>query len=876
MTMTTMLPVRASVACLFYLLLCIIAMPAFAKSFYAFESGQVRPVAMSAGGQFLYVTNTPDNRLEIFRISEAALIPIASVPVGMEPVAVAAGSNGTIWVVNKLSDSVSVVRKDANGFRVFRTLPVGDEPQDIVFGGPNRNLVFVSAARRDLERPKQPLIGNADVWVFDADAVDQPETPEPLKVINMFTDVPRALAVSNDGNSVFVASHFSGNRTTVISDDVVAGDIPPPLDNADGIPAPGTALIVRNENGQWLDAADRDWSDKVNFTLTDFDIFRIDASAAVPALVERLEGVGTTLFNMAVNPVTGEVYVSNLEVRNHVRFEGPGVHGGTTLNGNIASSRITVISQGQAKPRDLNKHIDFTRPLGTLQEKAASLAFPLEMAVSSDGKKLYVAALGSGKIGVFDTTELRNDSFVPDPANHIELTGGGPTGVVLDETRDQLYALTRFDNSVSVIDLITNQEVSRAAMYNPEPASLVAGRRFLYDARLSSSRGNAACASCHIFGDKDELAWNLGNPDGQVEDNPNIFVVDPLPFDDISFHPMKGPMTTQSLRGMANHGPMHWRGDKTGGNDPGSGDPMDEVAAFKLFNSAFPNLLGRESELPDAAMQAFADFALQLTYPPNPLRNKDNSLTESQTLGREFYFTFPTFFGSSCNDCHVLSVVDGFFGSDGRSVNVRGPQVMKVPHLRNAYTKAGIGRTNGELSTTRFKAFSYGHAGSTPTIKDLLANQDAGRFDFPGGPAQRRDVSNWVMVIDSELAPVVGQQVTVTAVNSPQVLDSLSNMVVRSQIIQPRPECDLIAKGVLAGEARGWVMNSNGQFTGDRASETPYSIAQLFQIARTAGQEVTFTCVPPGAGIRMGIDRDEDGIYDRDELAAASSSKTRR
>ena len=31
---------------------------------------------------------------------------------------------------------------------------------------------------------------------------------------------------------------------------------------------------------------------------------------------------------------------------------------------------------------------------------------------------------------------------------------------------------------------------------------------------------------------------------------------------------MKGPMTTQSLRGMANHGPMHWRGDRTGGNDP--------------------------------------------------------------------------------------------------------------------------------------------------------------------------------------------------------------------------------------------------------------------------------------------------------------------
>ena len=29
---------------------------------------------------------------------------------------------------------------------------------------------------------------------------------------------------------------------------------------------------------------------------------------------------------------------------------------------------------------------------------------------------------------------------------------------------------------------------------------------------------------------------------------------------------------------------------------------------------------------------------------------------------------------------------------------------------------------------------------------------------------------------------------------------------------------------------------------------------------------MTFTCVPPGSGLRIGIDRDDDGIFDRDEL----------
>ena len=55
---------------------------------------------------------------------------------------------------------------------------------------------------------------------------------------------------------------------------------------------------------------------------------------------------------------------------------------------------------------------------------------------------------------------------------------------------------------------------------------------------------------------------------------------------------MKGPMTTQSLRGMANHGPMHWRGDRTGGNDEPSAQPnggtFDEDAAFKKFNPPSP------------------------------------------------------------------------------------------------------------------------------------------------------------------------------------------------------------------------------------------------------------------------------------------------
>ena len=99
-------------------------------------------------------------------------------------------------------------------------------------------------------------------------------------------------------------------------------------------------------------------------------------------------------------------------------------------------------------------------------------------------------------------------------------------------------------------------------------------------------------------------------------------------------------MTTQSLRGMANHGPMHWRGDRTGGNDAPSAQPdsgsFNEAAGFMKFNPAFQDLLGSDAQLTTADMQAFADFVLQFTYPPNPIRNLDNSLTADQQAGSEF------------------------------------------------------------------------------------------------------------------------------------------------------------------------------------------------------------------------------------------------
>ena len=114
--------------------------------FVNFESGQTRPLALSPDGSQLFVVNTEAGRLEIFDVGGAGLTRVGSIPVGLEPVAVAVRENISearteAWVVNLLSDSVSIVAVDASDparSRIVRTLLLGDEPRDIVFAGPAR------------------------------------------------------------------------------------------------------------------------------------------------------------------------------------------------------------------------------------------------------------------------------------------------------------------------------------------------------------------------------------------------------------------------------------------------------------------------------------------------------------------------------------------------------------------------------------------------------------------------------------------------------------------------------------------------------------------------------------------------------------------
>src|SRR5262249_46512661 len=208
-----------------------------------------------------------------------------------------------------------------------------------------------------------------------------------------------------------------------------------------------TALIVKfnNVSGHWEDELHRNWDNAVRFHLPDTDVFAFNANSL--RQVASFAHVGTVLFNMIVNPANGRLYVSNSDANNDARFEGPGIFAGHTVQGHLDDMRITVIHGSKVTPIDLNKHIDYSKLAGSPgfdpTAKIHSLATPLGMEVTRDGKTLFVAAFGSSKIGVFDTVALENDTFDPtiDSSNYIPVSGGGPSGMVLDEPRGRLFVM---------------------------------------------------------------------------------------------------------------------------------------------------------------------------------------------------------------------------------------------------------------------------------------------------------------------------------------------------------------------------------------------------------------------------------------------------
>jgi YVTN family beta-propeller protein len=781
-------------------------------TFKSFESPQIHPLALTPDGTRLLAVNTPDNRLSVFALSGDTPTLVMDIPVGLEPVSVAVRSNTEAWVANWLSDSISIV--DLTAGNVVRTIDTGDEPTDIIFAGAARQMAFVCVS------------GLAAVKVYDPAAPDN----DP-QVINIRGKQPRSLARDSSGSRVFCSVFESGNQTTIVPTPLViaAGGPPTPHPKmARRLPkAPATGLIVKYNGSKWADeTGDTRWNPTVPYTLTDVDLVVLDASGNTAAISSEVLGIGAHIGNSVLDATSNRLYVANTESLNHIRFE-------PNLRGHFVSNRVSILDLTAASPVitpvDINPHINFGMRAGTAAERGESLALPADIVRGSDGT-VYVAATGSARVGVLSAAGAVQARIK---------VGRGPTGLAIDEPRSRLYVLNRFDETISVVDLSKRAEAAQVPFgFDPEPAAVQRGRLFLYDGGLSA-HGEASCASCHRNGHRDGLAWDLGDPKGTMQKVHSLV--------ESTFHPMKGPMTTQSLRGILGTEPLHWRGDR---------------ASLAAFNPSFMTLLGGTRQLTDSEMADFQAFIQTLSYPPNPNQNLDRSYPDpptgpNATRGLGLFTSAPLDAGLiSCNTCH--NAVPGFGpGTNGIIVPgtlLRESQDFKIPQLRGMYQKVGMQNAPGQ----QLAGFGYIHDGSIDTLLDFLREPV---FTFTGDD-QRRDVEAFVMAFDTGLAPSVGLQVTVGGANktSASVMDRINLLMAQADAAN----CELVVKGIYGGVRRGFLYVGGGMFQPDKQNDAQVSWQTLVQAADT-GAELTFTGVAVGSGRRIGIDRNGNGVLDGDE-----------
>ena len=351
------------------------------------------------------------------------------------------------------------------------------------------------------------------------------------------------------------------------------------------------------------------------------------------------------------------------------------------------------------------------------------------------------------------------------------------------------------------------------------------------------------------------------------------------------------------MRGLPNHGPEHWRGDRAVGllgTDPDTGRPYDASLSFMNFIQAFNTLLGLGPMFSMTDMQAYKDFAFDIVMPPNPIRALDNSLDAAQAAGKSFFLGcegvdsatganvvcedggVPTGMGHladgqaqtnagfTCQGCHRLDPSEGFFGTDGESSFENLPQTMKVPQLRNLYDKIGMfgmpanpneNPGNNGPQGPQVRGFGFLNDGSVDSLFRFLqavvftpnAKLTTG---FTGGDPQRKNVEQYLLAFDSDLAPIVAQQVTLRSDNGAAAGARIDLFIQRattpfvSKVLGTNAnECDLIARVVVDGVASAYRLQPNKTFR--TLSGVTKTDAELRSFATTPGQEVTYTCLPP-------------------------------
>jgi len=289
--------------------------------------------------------------------------------------------------------------------------------------------------------------------------------------------------------------------------------------------------------------------------LPDRDVVALRVSPSNPGSVgvvngQLATGVMTNQYAIEADPVSSRAYVVGTEALN-AQFSGEK----NFIAGQVVENRLVVLDySGGALPVATTVNLDTAA--------FAPMATPTDFVVGPSGRRGWLVARGVDRV-----VEFRLTAGAPIPVGAWDLVSGDPNygaslvgarNATINPAGTELSVYCEIENSFAVIDVsgpaptIPTNVATTSLTYDPLPDFGKRGWAHLSDANRSASQ-TSSCYSCHIDGGQDNLVWDLSgwhDPEGTPAGSLN-FEVD-----------FKGPMLTQSLFGLPETAPYHWRGEK--------------------------------------------------------------------------------------------------------------------------------------------------------------------------------------------------------------------------------------------------------------------------------------------------------------------------
>lgn len=408
-----------------------------------------RFVALSPDDKWAFVTNSGDGTVSVVDLKASDPAVVAEIPVGTEPRGIASTPNGKYaFVANHTSGDVTVIATE--GWHVIATVPTGGNPMAIAISNDGDDedrdeLVYVTRFFGELIDPARPdgfddaKQGVVDVINVDAAIGGQAQ-------VNQVTLPPLA-----DAGFTADRRQFCLNTRRILQDN---GEVvffnSGPDGQGDGAAALANELFCPDP-----DSEDASAEGPIANT----------PQGAYPNLLYSALIRGNKLYVLSLGsqpepPVRFNVNVQALFAVVDRTKETVGKHDVTqNLNAQIGQ---------ETEPED---------PAGSLQR--AFLNDVVAMEADREGRQFFVLSRGGNYLLRAEANQ-NGELDIGAPNDVIRLqTGNIPSGVVVDSRATRAYTNNEVNSSVTSIDLVSNQVITRDIASSTPPAAGTEAHRAL-------------------------------------------------------------------------------------------------------------------------------------------------------------------------------------------------------------------------------------------------------------------------------------------------------------------------------------------------------------------------------------------------------------